>query len=532
MRRHVMMAVLLLLGSLAHTVESHGAGPAIDTAVDRIRARVERDAAADLRRLYEAFGHQPLWHLHPADDRRLQTVSSLLATAARHGLDVAQPENAKTDSAEALAEHDLSLSKAVLEAAEGLRFGRLSRRERSHDWHIESDRFDVVGSLIQSLKTNTLATFAESLPPPHGQYHALLEAQQRYRHIVADGGWPIVRGEAELVLTGGDARLADLRKRLLIEGDLAAITDDPGALAEAVLRFQLRHDLEPDGRVGGQTLAALQVSAAQRLMQIEANLERWRWLPHALGDSHIFVNVAAARLALVQDGAPVMQMRVIVGDRLHPTPVFAASVTSVTLNPPWNVPPGIAAREILPRLKRNPGYLAANDMVIVGRPNDPFGAAVDWRSLSSTRFPFRLQQQPGTQNSLGRLKLEMPNRFDVFLHDTPARALFARNQRALSHGCIRLERPVDLAGVLLGRPDLESQIASGETQGIPLPRRVPVYLTYFTASVGDDGRAHFHHDLYGRDAPIERALMRDRHIQVATRGAPGAGGCPAQKPIA
>lgn len=305
-------------------------------------------------------------------------------------------------------------------------------------------------------------------------------------------------------------------------------------MAEALRRFQQRHGLDADGRIGPRTLAELRVGTERRIAQIEANLERWRWLPHSIGDTHVLVNAAAATLTLVRGTAAIHHGRVIVGDEKHQTPSFATSITGVTANPPWNVPASIATREILPRLRKNAGYLAANDIVIVDRPDDPFGLRIDWQRLGNRSFPFRLQQRSGPNNSLGRLKFEMPNRFDVFLHDTPAKRLFARASRAFSHGCVRVERPVELVAALLGdgyAPGLvESAIESGDTRFMRLPSRIPVFLVYFTAFVDDAGRMNFRRDLYGRDPPIIRALSA--RVVAGSSNAARQVGCPGPKGIA
>lgn len=337
------------------------------------------------------------------------------------------------------------------------------------------------------------------------QVPALMAMLDRYRDFEAGGGWPDIPGEQEIRLDGSDPRQALLLDRLRLTGDLPSGTGSrEGALTEAVRHFQLRHGLEPDGRVGKRTLAALNVSASGRTAQILANLARWDETPPPLDREYVAVNIADATLEMVRGGAVLERMRVIVGDQRHPTPVFSARITGVTVNPPWNVPRSIATREILPRLKRDTTYLARNRMVLLEREDDPHGLTVAWHAISAGAFPFRIRQLPGEGNALGRIKFEMPNPHDVYLHDTPARALFKRSDRGLSHGCIRLEHPQQLAQHLLpageeGAATLEAAIASGETIRIPLPMPVPVHLHYWTAFVDDNGAENFRPDRYGRD---------------------------------
>jgi murein L,D-transpeptidase YcbB/YkuD len=203
-----------------------------------------------------------------------------------------------------------------------------------------------------------------------------------------------------------------------------------------------------------------------------------------------------------------------VGDELHPTPVVRAEVGAVVFNPPWTVPASIAVQEFLPRLRTNPRFLADNDIVILDRPRDPYGLAIDWTAVPGERFPFRLQQRPGGFNPLGRMRFASPNRFDVYLHDTPLPELFQRADRALSHGCVRVERARELAALVLagqpaGRRDaLERAMGSGATSVAPVARPLPVYFLYWTAFVDDEGRLQLTDDPYDRDGPVAVALAR------------------------
>ena len=243
-----------------------------------------------------------------------------------------------------------------------------------------------------------------------------------------------------------------------------------------------------------------------------------------------------ATLQVAEEGRTVLTSRVVVGDPQHPTPVVQAWVEAVILNPAWNVPTSIAAQEILPRLRENRRYLVENDIVILERrESDPFGLAVDWSAFSAEAFPFRLQQRPGPDNPLGRIKLDVPNRFDVYLHDTPTRALFARPRRTASHGCIRVERADDLAAHVLsdgtGRwtpRRLAEAIADGGSSRIPVARPMPVYILYWTVFVGPDGLAQFRDDVYGRDRYLDAELGLERHAPARDL-ARAIGGCPSSR---
>jgi murein L,D-transpeptidase YcbB/YkuD len=327
-----------------------------------------------------------------------------------------------------------------------------------------------------------------------------------------------------------------LRSRLAAEDErvrpgVETIYD--GQLEDGVRRFQARHGLPADGIVGRATARSLNVPAVDRARQIALNLERWRWLPRDLGRHYVVVNAADAMLHVVLDGQTVLASRVVVGDVRHPTPVVRAWMAAIILNPRWSVPTSIAVAEILPRIRENARYLAENHMIIQERrESDPFGLAIDWATIPSDPFPFRLQQEPGPDNPLGRIKFDIPNRFDVYLHDTPTRSLFMRPVRTASHGCIRVERADDLALHVLtdgtGRwtkRRLEETIASAGSSRIVLARPLPVYILYWTAFAGPDGAVQFRDDVYGRDRRLADMLIS--RVDTSGPAAPGrVGGCP------
>jgi murein L,D-transpeptidase YcbB/YkuD len=359
------------------------------------------------------------------------------------------------------------------------------------------------------------------------QVQGLLVALDAYRSIAQTGGWPYVPPGPVLERGKRDPRVSLLRDRLRRSGDLMEAVEgevfDAG-LAAAVSRFQLRHGLIADGRVGAETFAALNVTSAARAAQIELNLRRWLEAPE-LGPRYIRVNTAAQTLELVQGGGVALRMLVIVGDRRHPTPEFVAHVTGVLFNPPWNVPPSITAKEIVPRLRRDPGYLARENIRIVGRDGDPFGRAIDWKRFSARGGLPRLRQDPGPKNALGLIKFDLPNPHDVYLHDTPGKALFAKSVRAFSHGCIRVAQPRELALALLGDAGwtmdrIDDATAAGVMRRAPVEPSLPVHIAYFTAFVSADGTVAFRQDVYARDR-ADAALSAA--MASAPRDKPGCG---------
>jgi murein L,D-transpeptidase YcbB/YkuD len=296
--------------------------------------------------------------------------------------------------------------------------------------------------------------------------------------------------------------------------------DDPEqhfdeALEAAVKAFQRAHGLEPDGQVGGQTLAALRVTVGERIDQLLVNLERWRWLPADLGARHVRVNLPAFTLEAVEAGQPVLRMRVIIGMEDWQTPVLSDRVEYLVLNPTWHVPRRIAAEEVLPKLQEDPGAAAKLGVKVrrgdTGEPVDP--GSVDW---SGDGAGYRFHQDPGPSNPLGPVKFVFPNRFAIYLHGTPNPKPFALAQRALSHGCVRVEEPLALAAFFLAGQEggdegaLAQAIGRGKERRVALAEPVPVHLFYWTAYVDAEGRLHFAPDLYRRDAPLERALGLER----------------------
>lgn len=254
------------------------------------------------------------------------------------------------------------------------------------------------------------------------------------------------------------------------------------------------------------------MSAEARVDQIAVNLERWRHLPRDFKPDYVMANTADGAVMVVRDGAPKMRLRAITGDRKHETPVLMSRITAVTFNPTWEIPISIAGKEILPKLKKDPTYLQFQNMVVVnGTETDPHGLYMNWERFSANSLPYRLRQKAGATNSLGLVKFEMSNPYNIYIHDTPSRKLFAKDDRHLSHGCVRVENPRVLAEELLaptGKWDaekIEATIADGQTQRAMLKTWLPVYVMYWTAYV-DEGKIHFRDDAYHRDAAITQAL--------------------------
>jgi murein L,D-transpeptidase YcbB/YkuD len=287
-----------------------------------------------------------------------------------------------------------------------------------------------------------------------------------------------------------------------------------------VARFQGRHGLDPTGIVDADTLEALNVPLGDRITQMVANLERWRWMPNDLGERYILVNLPEYRMELIENGKPALAMRVVVGKTQSRTPVFSDQMTYLELNPVWNLPSTIAGDEIVPKLASDPSYLARHDMEVVkGWSNEAepvdLGSLPSLAVLADSGSGYRLRQRPGAQNPLGQVKFMFPNEWDIYLHDTPADHLFAKEERDFSHGCVRLEKPIALAEYLLkdypnwSPQAIQEALASGEQKTVKLPKPLAVHLVYWTAWVEPNGTMQFRKDLYGHDTTLVAALEKE-----------------------
>jgi murein L,D-transpeptidase YcbB/YkuD len=504
-----------------------------------------------LTEFYANNGHRLAWSddsgqiLPPA-----KTLLDALRRAREHGLDPEDYPLSRLDLLEAqigkaplddaavarLADFDLLMTAAFFRYASDLSTGRVHPDEIRHDWHTNLPDLDPLTKLDRALEGDNLHQLLEALPPPHAGYARLREALKGLHEVEAAGGWPVIPDGSKLEPGSRGPRVVLLRRRLFQpggEGDSAVgatvgtVDRFDEALTESVRRFQERHGIEPNGKLGATTLAELNVPVDRRIRQVELNLERWRWIPRRLGTPHVFVNIPAFGLELVRDGVCVWRTRIVVGKAFTPTPVFSDRIVAVVVNPPWNVPKSIAVGEYLRKLRKDPkafkrhGFRLLEGSEENAREVDP--TTVDWHALGKGHFPYRLRQDPGPSNALGRLKFQLTNDFRIYLHDTPARGLFGQSERDLSHGCVRVERPVELATRLLGESSqdlLREDLAQPKERHLFVNPPVPVHILYLTAWVDEAGALHFSPDVYEFDGPQRAALDR-----VASRvsGGPASG---------
>ena len=469
-------------------------------------------------------GEDLLSAIHDADleglnpkDYHVQLLDSMLH---KFGMDLKTKVPVKI---EYLMNLEILLSDAFLLFGNHLLSGRVNPETIDLEWLTVRPEADLIEILNEALSTGHIRQTLMSLLPDIPCYAQLRREMELYKSIAQQGGWPIVPPGESIIKGEQGLRVAALSARLIASGDLnerslAARSTFDDTLELAVKKFQNRHGLRPDGEVGRSTIEALNIPALEYFRRIAVNMERWRWLNRNLGNQYIMVNIAAFTLDVIENNKIVLSIPVVVGKDYRQTPVFSAKMSYLVLNPYWNVPETIATEDILTAVKKDPGYLVKRNIVVL--PNwrdttriDPY--KVDWASFTKENLPYRFRQAPGRQNALGRIKFMFPNEYDIYIHDTPAKADFRRTQRAFSSGCIRVEDPVGLAAFLLQgnskweRETIEAALDSVEDFVIRLPEPIPVHIFYCTAWVNEDGKVNFREDIYDRDEPVLKALRAE-----------------------
>ena len=468
----------------------------------------------EVTNLVQAISQAHLEGLSP-QDYHLSTIESLLEEI-RHNQGTTTPIPVKN-----LVDLDLLLTDAFLLYASHLSAGRVNPETLRSEWFIKIRKADLVQILNLALAEGSIEAGLDSIRPKSAGYANLKKVFMKYNTLLENGDWPGLAEGPTMKKGDRGPRIAALRSRLAITGDLeyaewhnAQFFDE--VLEKSVLKFQYRNGLKQDALVGKATLAVLNVPLEERTNQIKLNMERWRWLPQDFGSRYLLVNIADFRLTAFANSSRVLSMPVVVGKKYRRTPVFSGKMTYMVVNPYWNIPPKIAGEDFLPRIKKNPDFFQEQGIRVYEsweeRAREVDLKSLDWGQVTEDAFPYKLRQDPGPLNALGRIKFIFPNKYSVYLHDTPAKALFEKQKRTFSSGCIRISRPVELAVHLLGghphwtRERILQAMNGGETRLIWLPEPIDIQILYFTAWVDGEGMVHFRDDIYERDRQLDRAL--------------------------
>ncbi len=537
---------------VAPALPAHGAGDAggavagaMDDMAEAIAGELELRSAsidASVAPFYLARVYRPAW----AGAAQVAALLAAVEASREHGLDPADfalerlrqvvDADPATLSPAQRAEREVTLSDSLARLLRQLRYGKLDPRLLYREWNFAPQPGPSLraGELEAVLAAPGLEAAIADHAPALPLYRLLQQAYAQYRAQAALGDWPPVPAGPTLHPGERDRRVVALRARLQAGGERGLETADPAyfdpLLAEAVRRFQRAHGLEADALVGRQTMAALGVGPARRADQIRANLERLRWVAQDLQGDHLRLDIAAQTAELVLDGQRAWSSRVVVGRPSRKTPLLRDRVQHLVLNPKWVVPPTILKQDVIPAMVRDPGYLAAHRMRVVdgkGQAVDP--AAIDWAAAPRDGFPYRIVQESGADGALGRIKFALTNPYTIFMHDTNAPELFGRSVRAFSSGCLRLEKPLELALLLLDDPQrwsaetLVAELDRGATRTIAVGREIPVLLLYFTAGLDETGGVQLRQDIYSYDEEIIAALTERRSAESsdAVRPAPG-----------
>jgi murein L,D-transpeptidase YcbB/YkuD len=541
-------ALLLLaigLGATAGPIHAQGGSELVETGLltpqaEAFQAALQAEIAVkpgrnstDITQFYADRGFEPFWTgvgagradmlLAALEDSRAHGLPSYLHIAGGLGL----PD----DVGITRAANEIDATRAYLAFAGDLNSGVLAPSRVDPEIDVKTHRL-VASDLLDRLAKSPVDKVLSALEPQDPEYRRLMAEKARLEAMLQSGSWgaPVPDGPTFHYGESGP-RIGALRARLDRMGYPApaigpAASAFDQTLEQAVKDFQRAHGLNDDGVVGKRTIEAVNTSVKERWQQVAVNLERMRWTNRDPGSRYIVVNLPDFSGTLVENGEITWQSRTVVGlSQKHRTPEFTQVMRYLVVNPTWNVPASIAGKEYLPKLKRDPGALGKRNMRLLTRSGTEINPRlVDFSQFSSGNFPFLIKQKPGAGNALGKVKFMFPNKYSIYLHDTPSRSLFAKDARAFSHGCVRLERPLDLAHVLLKgqysdpQATFDGWLAAKSERHVNLDRPLPVYIVYRTVSVDAGGSARYLNDIYGRDATVYRALKQAGVTLAAAQG--------------
>jgi len=484
---------------------------------------------AALQQFYAARNFQPVW-ISPDKDTDTQSpllteAITFITSADAEGLDsrdyqlpqLRLLQQQADPSADAAIELEIRTTLAVVELSHDLARGRLVAAQADPSWHIAQPEFDAVSFLLTAINRGDLRQSFANLAPRKPGYQSLRQTLNRYQKLLENhDGWLHIPASKAIQPGTTNTVIPLIRKRIAQAYQADGVTeyhvgtsdstyyDDE--LVTAIQAFQAQHGLNTDGVIGRNTIQALNTSLSWKIRQLRINMERLRWLPRDLGERYLLVNTAGFRLTAAEQGRHVLSMRIIVGREYRSTPSFDGALSHMVLNPYWNVPVSIARKDLLPKQQNDPDYFTSQHIRVYPGYNRNAEAidpdTVDWQAIQHG-FPYVLRQDPGQHNALGQIKFMFANPFNIYLHDTPSKSLFQKDIRTFSSGCIRLEKPLELAAFALNTPELpddfRKKIESGETRSVHLTKQLPVYLVYITAWVDEQEKVHFSPDIYDRD---------------------------------
>lgn len=531
--------MLIIIGLLVQYSMAWGARE-LDSEISAVQIQIEQllnvsdpEVSSDtiylpglLREVYAANAYEPLW----TNVGRVDELRALLLDSSSHGL---QPRDYHLQAIDVLLQQtqiatspanraalDLLLTDGLMLYGYHRNLGKVKAQDLDPDFNFRREilkNYPTAEAVRHAIIFENLAAFIESIAPTYDYYETLRVQLRRYQQLEDQGGWPQVPAGPTLHAGERGGRVALLRQRLLIEGELSGqgITDAEyfdSELEQAVRRFQVLYGLDSEGVVGKKTIAAMNVPTLTRINQLRLSLERLRWVSQEVNDVFIAVNIAGFRLSYVRNQKVVWTTRIMVGQPYRKTPIFRGDITYIEFNPTWTIPPTILRNDTLPAIKMDPGYLAAKNIAVIdasGRRLNPDD--IDWKSFGNS-IPYTLRQDPGPKNALGRMKFIFPNSHFVFMHDTPNQAPFNLPERTFSSGCIRVENALELAELVLQdfsdfTPiQMQAVLDSGRTQRVVLSTPTPVLILYLTAALDSSGQAMFYRDVYGRDQAELTAL--------------------------
>lgn len=470
-------------------------------------------------RFYQERSFEPAWTSGGRAEDVVQAIRGVERdglTPAHYHLEAIEALIEERADADAAADLEILLADAVAGMVDHVRYGRVRPVALHPAWNVdpreETPPLETV--LAEIARASSAGKAIEAAKPDHFIYSGLTGALERLRQIAAAGGWPRVAEGKSLKPGARDPRIAQVRARLRVSGELeggraADSTHYDPELAKAVELFQARHRLHPDGILDKTTIAAMNVPVGARIGQVRVNLERARWVLGGLDQDFLLVNLPAFKAYLIRGGRNVWESRVQIGEEARQTPSFRDRIETVVFNPDWTVPPTILEKDVLAGMRRGEDMIARKRLTILdaqGNEVDP--SSIDWDSATGSSFPYTLRQPPGRDNALGRVKFLFPNRYSIYLHDTPHRELFEAERRTFSSGCIRVEQPLELAERLLGWPAsrVQEALETTQTRNVNLDEPLPIVIVYWTVSVGATGEIRYTRDVYGHDGPLLAAL--------------------------